>query len=109
MSLRDIHLDESIYASPYEFQPERWLQSNDCIDEKEKVQQERYFVPFGRGSRGCVGREMAMVELFLVLGNLFREVEVGLWETCEEDIRVVHDFFSVDGGLERVGLRVVVG
>ena len=102
MSLRDIHLDASIYEDPYQFQPERWLEGT----KKEGL--DRYFVPFGKGSRGCAGRELALVELYLTIGNLFNVLDIELHETTEEDIRLTHDFFSLDGSKETKGLRVVV-
>ena len=117
MSLRDIHLDARIWERPREFLPERWLADStptsttsndnekDNKDSKKK-DLERFFAPFGKGSRGCVGRELAMVELYLAVGNLFRAVEMGLSDTGEEDIRRTHDFFSLEGGEGR-GLRVV--
>lgn len=134
MSLRDIHLDPEVYVRPREFVPERWLGSSSTptsplstatslppstlestsestpestsTTPTPKDRKERPFAPFGRGSRGCVGRELAMVELYVVIGNLFRDVGMGLWETGEEDIRQTHDFFSLEGGEGR-GLRVV--
>lgn len=106
MSLRDIHLDASIYDSPRAFMPERWLLDR-RLHAKGKL--DRFFVPFGKGSRGCVGRKLAMVELYVAIGNLFRGVGFGmeLWDTSEEDIRRTHDFFSLEGGCEGRGLRVV--
>ncbi|KAL8747722.1 MAG: hypothetical protein Q9190_000463, partial [Brigantiaea leucoxantha] len=50
MTLRDVLLDPSIFANPMNFQPERWL--TDAPD-LERVTQG--YVPFGRGSRMCVG------------------------------------------------------
>lgn len=102
MSLRDIHLDASIYENPHQFQPERWLKG------KKKDGLDRFFVPFGKGSRGCVGRELALVELYVTIGNLFNILDLELHETTEEDIRLTHDFFSLDGAKETKGLRVVV-
>ena len=43
-------MDSNIYNDPYEFKPERWLGPP-----KEQADLARYFVPFGRGARMCVG------------------------------------------------------
>lgn len=102
MSLRDVHLDASVFESPRQFQPERWLDGNN------KKELERFLVPFGRGTRGCVGMHLAMVELYLTIGNLFHRFDMELHETTEEDIRLTHDFFSLDASKEAQGLRVLI-
>jgi cytochrome P450 len=50
MTLRDVSLDPEIFPEPMEFRPERWLPSNPNLDRCN-----RYLVPFGRGSRMCIG------------------------------------------------------
>lgn len=49
MSPRDVLLDPQIYTNPLEFRPERWFPNPDL----ERMNQA--FVPFGRGSRMCIG------------------------------------------------------
>ena len=101
MSLRDVHLDASVFENPCHFQPERWLSGS-------KNELERFLVPFNKGTRGCVGSNLAMVELYLTIGNLFRYLDMELYETIEEDIRLAHDFFSLDTSKEAHGLRILV-
>ena len=50
MTISRILMDPSIYHDPYEFQPERWLGSP-----ADQARLAKYFVPFGRGARMCVG------------------------------------------------------
>lgn len=50
MTLREVLLDPDIFEEPLEFHPERWLATNPGV---EKLH--HYFVPFGRGSRMCLG------------------------------------------------------
>lgn len=50
MTIREVLLDESIFEEPGKFLPERWFPSNPDFD---KIN--RYFVPFGRGNRMCIG------------------------------------------------------
>ena len=62
MSMLDLHYNEDIFVDAKSFRPERWLDNG-----KEKLQEmERAFVPFGRGSRQCVGSELAKEELTYV-------------------------------------------
>ena len=53
-----IHHDADIYADPYEFRPERFL---------EEAPGTYTFIPFGGGRRRCLGASFAMVEMRLVL------------------------------------------
>jgi len=46
MTTVDILMNEDIFTDPAVFRPERWL---------ERPELERYFVPFGKGSRQCLG------------------------------------------------------
>ena len=101
MSLRDIHLDGSVFENPGQFQPERWLNGN-------KRELERFLVPFGKGTRVCVGMHLAQVDLYLTIGNLFHRFNIELYDTTEEDIRFTHDFFSLDASKAAQGLRVMV-
>lgn len=42
-----IHMDESLYPNPKSFRPERWM--------GKEAKQQSGFVPFGRGTRSCLG------------------------------------------------------
>lgn len=50
MTPSSILTDPAIFTEPYEFRPERWLGMA-----AEQAYLERYFVPFGRGQRMCLG------------------------------------------------------
>ncbi len=58
-----LHHDESIFPDSRTFNPERWI---------ENPRLEHYLVSFSKGSRQCVGMNLAYAELFLWLGNVFR-------------------------------------
>jgi cytochrome P450 len=104
MSLRDILLDESIYERPLEFLPERWL----AVDGNHS-RRARFHLPFGRGSRMCIGLNLAMAELYLVLGSMFRRFDIDLYHmTRERDIDVVRDCFVGEPCRDSVGVRVKV-
>lgn len=56
MSLRDILLDPSTFPSPHSFLPERWLCESETAGQ---IQTNTGTLPFGRGSRMCVGMKYA--------------------------------------------------
>jgi cytochrome P450 len=74
------------------FSPERWLQSP---EQSSKLN--RYMVPFGKGSRMCVGMPLAYAEVYVVLGRLFWSFPKGLrvsGQGTKEVIRDYEDYFS---------------
>lgn len=56
MTIRDILLDPTVFANPLDFLPERWLPENPDLQRINQV-----YVPFGRGSRMCVGLKYVVV------------------------------------------------
>jgi len=66
-----------IYPEPFKCKPERWI-----VDEKDpasaaKVEQaESAFCAFSFGSRGCVGKNLAWLEMSVVMAKLVHRFEV---------------------------------
>jgi cytochrome P450 len=58
-----VHNDPKLWEDPDKFMPERWLrdQPTDALDE---------IFPFSRGVRVCIGRNLAMTEMRLLLAML---------------------------------------
>lgn len=50
MAIRDVLLDPSIFVKPMAFEPGRWLSDNPDLQRINEA-----YVPFGKGSRICVG------------------------------------------------------
>ncbi|KAK7611058.1 cytochrome P450 [Phyllosticta paracitricarpa] len=74
------HLDEAVFQRARDFVPERWMEGEGRRVPQGRgmssgVDPKRHFTPFGRGSRACVGREVAMAVMAGVVG----EVVAGLW------------------------------
>jgi len=58
-----IHQDENIFPDHRAFKPERWI---------ENPWLERYLITFSKGSRQCLGLNLAHAEMYLWLSAIFR-------------------------------------
>jgi cytochrome P450 len=67
-----MHRDARWFAEPERFRPDRFL------PEAEAARQPNTFIPFGAGSRACVGRHFAMLEAVSCLAALLRRFRPAL-------------------------------
>lgn len=73
-SMYAIHHNEAYYPDPYTFIPERWIAGpENSSDNIERAQ--RAWNPFSIGSRGCIGRGLALMEISLTVVRLMRSLE----------------------------------
>lgn len=104
-----IHYDEDVFPEPKVFRPERWIE-NPRLD--------KYLVAFSRGSRQCIGINLAYAELYLALASIFRrygskEVKgesgyLELFETTDKDWEIVGDGITPLVASDSKGVRVRV-
>jgi cytochrome P450 len=106
-----IHHDESIFPDSKEFRPERWI---------EDPRLDRYLVAFSKGSRQCLGMNLAYAEMRLWLTAVFRrfgskkvrfESDEGVLELVDtdlSDVEIVADRFVPIVKLDSKGVRVQV-
>ncbi|KAI1408540.1 cytochrome P450 [Hypoxylon sp. FL1857] len=92
------HRDEDIFPENHKFVAERWLG-----DQGRKL--EKYLTSFGKGSRSCVGINLAYGELYLTLAYMWRlwgsrDATLGddvgvlcLFETGLRDVEMEADYF----------------
>ena len=113
MSSVFVHHDESIFPDSHAFIPERWIQPED-------PRLDRYLVAFTKGSRQCLGIELAYAEMYLALAAIFlrfgsgavrEETDEGvleLWETGSRDVELAADAIIplVEKGSK--GVRIMV-
>ena len=98
-----MHRNKEAFPEPDKFDPWRWIdQPADVLRLREKC-----FVPFGRGSRSCLGQNLAACELFVALGTLFRRFET-LETPTVEDMSYV-DYFNIFHAAEVPPLKTVTG
>lgn len=67
-----IHHREDLFPSPYEFIPERFMPAPDNFQEIPK----NAWRPFERGSRDCIGQELALLEMKIVMAMTLREFDI---------------------------------
>jgi cytochrome P450/nitrite reductase/ring-hydroxylating ferredoxin subunit len=78
-------MDGKAFSNPADFRPSRWIEPEDGPHEPGAHQ------PFGSGPRICPGRSLALLEMKVVLGTLYRSFavrRVGL----SSDVREVFSF-----------------
>ncbi|TFK52929.1 cytochrome P450 [Heliocybe sulcata] len=65
-----IFRDERCFMKPYEFIPERWSSQPELVRRKDA------FVPFSTGAYNCAGKQLAMMELRLMLVLLVKTFDI---------------------------------
>jgi benzoate 4-monooxygenase len=74
-----IHRDQEVWGADADaFRPERWF------EEERKDVMQRTFNPFSFGPRACVGRNLASMELLLIVSSVFRRYHIVLEEPEKE-------------------------
>lgn len=96
-----MHENPTIFPNPREFQPERWLHN-------EGTRLEKYLVPFSRGTRACIGMNLAYAEMYMGLATVLRRFDLELFETTRADVDLAHDFFNPSVRLDSKGIRAMV-
>lgn len=106
MSAAIQHHLEDIFPNSEEFVPERWLgrggERNQGL--------ERYMVSFNRGSRQCLGMNLALCELYLMTAAVTLRVlpSAKLYETTVADVKYDFDYTTYQISKKAKGVRIVV-
>lgn len=75
--LYSFSLDEAQFKQNKKFIPERWLKdNNDAQCPHAKDAHPFAYIPFGFGSRMCVGRRFAELEIEVVVSRIIREFKL---------------------------------
>eukprot|EP01132_Coremiostelium_polycephalum_P003801 gene3801-4730_t len=65
-------IPKGYHSNPFQFDPERF------INEKSGASDSNIgFIPFGLGSKNCIGQTLAKDELYIVISNLLMNFEIG--------------------------------
>ncbi|KAF7950062.1 hypothetical protein EAE96_007363 [Botrytis aclada] len=109
MTAQLLQTNPDIFPDPQEFRPERWLE-NPRLD--------KYLIVFSKGTRKCLGIDLAYQELYLMLAGIFRvynSAESGqkgytleLYDTIRErDIDMVSDFVVPNARSGTRGVKIL--
>ncbi|POS72678.1 cytochrome P450 [Diaporthe helianthi] len=103
MSIYAMHFDPNVFPEPDVFKPERWLGQY-------TPQMDRNFVPFTKGSRSCLGINLAWAEMYLAAAVLFRPggPKLVLHDADESDIRIARDYIMGFPKADAKDIRVCV-
>lgn len=95
------HHDPQTFKDDEKFQPERWL-ADATVEPREM---ESKFMPFSKGSRACIGMNLAYAELHLILAHLFRRFEIANFGTSDADMEWDDCFAPMTRGHLKVSVR----
>ncbi|ORY17178.1 cytochrome P450 [Clohesyomyces aquaticus] len=99
-SLYLIHMDPDISPEPFAFRPECWIENPKLT---------KYLFAFSRGSRGCLGMNLAISELYVAMAYLFRTLEMEIYNTVEaRDVLTTNDCFVGMKDLKSDDMKVKV-
>ncbi|KAK1987725.1 cytochrome P450 [Colletotrichum cereale] len=90
----------SVFPEPQTFRPERWIDA-----EEQNKRLDRYLVSFGKGSRQCLGINLAYAELYIAVATIVRRFDWEIFETTTDDVVCKHDFFVAVADLGSKGIR----
>ncbi|CEJ58848.1 Putative Benzoate 4-monooxygenase cytochrome P450 [Penicillium brasilianum] len=81
-----VHMDANLFPEPEKFDPERWVRAS------EKGQHlSRFIVAFTKGSRQCLGINLAYSEIYITLAHIVRRFDFAPFETTAEDLAVYRE------------------
>ncbi|KAI8632811.1 cytochrome P450 [Xylariaceae sp. FL1651] len=74
----------SNFSEPTRFAPERWIKKDSPRWAKDRRE---VYEPFGWGPRNCIGKNLAMLELRLLLTKILYHYDIELLPECQDWIR----------------------
>jgi len=64
-----VHRHPALYRDPDEYRPERWVDFDEAYP-NQREDLKKYNIVFSQGSRACIGRHLAIVELQILVSTL---------------------------------------
>ena len=99
----NLHHDPEIFPDPFSFRPERWLMDG-ADGGLRQPGMERSLIPFGVGSRACIGRNLAMQQLHDTVTAVMQSELLEGARMCRDKIEVI-EWFNGDIKGHRVDIE----
>lgn len=80
--------DPETFVNPDRFDPTRYLH-------EESDSMKELFMPFSKGPRACLGKNLAMMELKMITAILVKDYIVKLAPSCTDDSMTMTDHFLI--------------
>lgn len=110
VSAHAMHTDPTYWPRPIEFLPERWLPPNSSPEAQSEPllpSEREAWQPFSRGPRVCIGQELALTELKLVLALTAREFDVAsVFEEVDQERKGKNEKTDIHG--DSAWMRVAI-
>ncbi|KAK5631718.1 hypothetical protein RRF57_007432 [Xylaria bambusicola] len=103
-----MHHNSALFPDSFAFVPERWLDQPLSPAMYQSRPLRYYMVSFGKGTRHCIGMNLAYAEITIGLASLIRRFEWELWETSHADVEVVRDLIAPEVVKTSKGVRMLV-
>jgi cytochrome P450 len=98
-----IHHNPEYFPNPFDFNPERWIVDEDSGVSVENVAMAKAaFCPFSLGPRGCIGKQVAYLEIMVALATLLYTYDIRLPRALRKQIGE-GDLASPHWGRRRIG------
>lgn len=104
MSSHVVHRHPTLWGDdPEDFNPDRWLsEDTDHVNEMRK-----HLFHFNMGARSCIGKNLAMLELYLMFAAIFRNFDIEEVQSTAEELDV-YGGFLVMSKVEALMVRLKV-
>ncbi|TVY36452.1 Pisatin demethylase [Lachnellula occidentalis] len=90
-----IHHDKDVFgADADDFRPERWLEAT----KEEHMLMEKCFLSFGAGTRTCVGKNISMMEMSMMVPQLLRDFDLS-WASDQPTWQINTFWFAKQSGV----------
>ncbi|KAF2452465.1 putative benzoate 4-monooxygenase cytochrome P450 [Lineolata rhizophorae] len=101
VSMTNAHvlMNDAIFPEPRTFRPERWVDDPAL---------ERFFVPFSKGSRQCLGLLLAQAELYVTIATVYSRFEFELVDTDVSDVEMKHAYLVPYPKWDSKGVQVKI-